>query len=62
MKMAEFPIAERDGADFHLAYIPASFDAPHWEEFDTKYMQALFQLGYDMAVRGYPWEKEPPDF
>ncbi len=55
-------IAERDDADFNLAYIPASFDAPHREEFDTEYMKALFQVGHDMAVQGYPWEKQPPGF
>ncbi|MEA3411513.1 MAG: patatin-like phospholipase family protein [Pseudomonadota bacterium] len=54
--------AERDGTDFNLAYVPASFDAPHPEEFDTDYMRALFQKGFDMAADGYPWEKTPPGF
>ena len=54
--------AERDGVDFNLAYIPPSFDAPHEEEFDTEYMRALFQTGYQMAADGYPWEKVPPGF
>jgi hypothetical protein len=25
-------------------------------------MKALFQLGYDRAVAGYPWAKTPPGF
>ena len=25
-------------------------------------MKELFQVGYDMAVKGYPWEKAPPGF
>jgi hypothetical protein len=25
-------------------------------------MRALFQTGYDMAVKGYPWAKVPPGF
>jgi len=54
--------AERDGVDFNLAYIPRSFDAPHREDFDTEYMRALFQTGYDMAATGYPWVKVPPGF
>ena len=54
--------AERDGLDFNLAYIPASFNAPHKEEFDTAYMRALFNVGFDMAAKGYPWEKIPPDY
>ena len=55
-------IAERDDADFNLAYIPETFNVPHREEFDTEYMKALFQVGYEMAVQGYPWQKEPPGF
>lgn len=54
--------SQRDGFDFHLAYIPPDFDAPHKEEFDTEYMRALFKRGYDMAARGYPWEKFPPGY
>jgi len=50
----------RDGIDFNLAYIPKSFNAPHQEEFDTNYMRQLFQTGYDLAINGYPWEKQPP--
>lgn len=53
---------QRDGVDFNLAFIPASFNAPHLKEFDSKYMQSLFQVGYDMAAGGYPWSKTPPDF
>jgi len=55
-----YSIAQRDGLDFNLAYIPGGFDAPHKEEFDTDYMRALFKLGYELAVKGYPWEKRPP--
>lgn len=51
---------QRDGIDFNLAYIPESFDAPHKEEFDTEYMRQLFQVGYDLAVKGYQWGKLPP--
>jgi predicted acylesterase/phospholipase RssA len=53
-------IAQRDGLEFNLAYIPASFNVPHKEEFDTDYMRALFKLGYEQALKGYPWEKRPP--
>ena len=54
--------AQRDGLDFHLAYIPASFDVPHGEQFDPEYMRPLFQVGSDMAAKGYPWEATPPDY
>ncbi|MGR9108363.1 MAG: patatin-like phospholipase family protein [Gammaproteobacteria bacterium] len=52
--------AQRDGIDYNLAYIPKSFNAPHEEDFDTEYMAQLFRTGYDLAVKGYPWEKTPP--
>ncbi|HKZ16628.1 MAG TPA: patatin-like phospholipase family protein [Geobacteraceae bacterium] len=55
-------ITQRDGVDFNLAYVPASFNAPHKEDFDTEYMRRLFALGYEMAAKGYPWQKAPPGF
>jgi len=54
--------AHRDGLDFNLAYIPPSFKTPLTEPFDTEYMRQLFQVGYDLAVKGYPWAKSPPAF
>lgn len=53
---------QRDGLDFNLAYIPETFDVPLTEPFAQDYMKALFQLGYDRAVEGYPWAKAPPGF
>ena len=54
--------AERDGIDFNLAHVPASFNVPHKEPFDPEFMRALFRVGYDLAANGYPWEKAPPGF
>jgi len=54
--------AERDGVDFNLAYIPAEFNAPHREEFDSAFMRALYDEGYRRAVESYPWVKRPPGF
>jgi len=53
-------LAQQDGLDYNLAYIPPIFNAPHREDFDTEYMRALFALAYDMAAKGYPWQKAPP--
>jgi len=53
---------QRDDVDFNLAYIPDSFNAPHKEDFDTEFMRKLFAVGYDMATKGYPWQKKPPGF
>jgi predicted acylesterase/phospholipase RssA len=54
--------AQRDGLGFHLAFIPETFDVPSTEPFDKAYMGQLFQLGYDMARNGYPWQRTPPDY
>jgi hypothetical protein len=54
--------AERDGIDYNLAYIPESFKAFHKEDFDTEYMRQLFDVGYKLAVNGYPWAKYPPGY
>jgi predicted acylesterase/phospholipase RssA len=54
--------AQRDDLDFNLAYIPPSFNVPKKEDFDTEYMRKLFDLGYNMALKGYPWQKTPPGF
>lgn len=52
--------AQRDGIDYNLAYIPATFDEKPKEAFDPEYMQKLFDLGYELAKARYPWEKVPP--
>lgn len=50
----------RDGMDFNLAYIPADFEKQSREEFDPEYMQSLFDVAFDRAKAGYPWEELPP--
>jgi predicted acylesterase/phospholipase RssA len=55
-------LCERDGNDFNLAYIPAEFNEVPSEMFDQVYMGKLYNLGYRMASKGYPWDKAPPDF
>lgn len=53
-------LAERDGAEYHLAYIPDEFDEESEEPFDIEYMTALYELGRSMAEDGYPWARTPP--
>lgn len=53
---------QRDGVDFNLSFIPSDFHPAHTQEFDTLYMQALFDRGYAMAKSGYTWQKVPPGF
>jgi hypothetical protein len=57
-----YATTERDGVDFNLAYIPASFDVPLNEPFDQHYMGELFKLGYNLGRSGYRWEKSPPGY
>ena len=57
-----YSLCERDGNDFNLAYIPSDFTEEPTEGFDPVYMGKLFELGYQMAREGYPWEKSPPGF
>jgi len=57
-----YATAKRDDVDFNLAFIPASFAAPHREELDNDYMRALYATAYKMALMGYPWAKAPPGF
>jgi len=51
---------ERDGLDYHLAFIPDDFNEESTEMFDPVYMGKLFELGYEMAKDGYSWETVPP--
>ncbi len=53
-------LAQKDGLDFNLAYIGADFTVEHQEDFDPKFMRALFDYGYQLGRKGYPWEKAPP--
>jgi predicted patatin/cPLA2 family phospholipase len=56
-----FSICQRDHVEYNLAYIPPNFDAPHKTDFDTAYMQALYEVGQRMAVKGQDWwYKHPP--
>jgi hypothetical protein len=57
-----YAYAQRDDLDYNLAFIPRDFTAKSTSEFDSAYMDALFQIGYQMACCGYPWSKYPPDF
>ena len=43
-----------------LAYIPASFRDTSTQVFDPVYMTKLYDLGYQLAMEGYPWQKTPP--
>jgi hypothetical protein len=46
--------SKRDDMDFNLAYIPKTFTRTLNKPFDHAYMVALFDVGYDLAAKGYP--------
>jgi Patatin-like phospholipase len=55
-----YVVAERDGIEFNLAYIADDYDIGAKESFDQEAMKRLYQLGYEWARAGYPWQKLPP--
>jgi predicted patatin/cPLA2 family phospholipase len=57
-----YVLALRDSIDYNLASIPIEFNVPSQGMFDPEFMQKLFNLGYEMARNGYPWEKYPPGY
>jgi hypothetical protein len=58
-----YTFAKRDKMEYNLAAIPPDAAPTRGRElFDQIYMNQLFDLGYDMAVKGYPWMNYPPFF
>ncbi len=55
-------ITQRDGVDYNLADIPSEFVPNPKEPFDPDEMTRLYDLGYNMAKSGYPWQKFPPGY
>ena len=53
---------QRDGLDFYLTYIPDGFTEVATEPFDKAYMRKLYDLGYNRAIGGQPWERSPPGY
>jgi hypothetical protein len=54
--------AKNSGIGFNVATIPASFNAPSRGAFDSDYMKALFNVGYDQGKGPNPFAAEPPAF
>jgi len=50
-----FAHCRRDGHDFNLACIPPTFTGKPFEAFAPVYMKKLYDSGYRMVVKGYPW-------
>ncbi|OAE98626.1 alpha/beta hydrolase [Bradyrhizobium centrolobii] len=50
-----YDFAKRNRLGFHLSYIERDYPAPPSEGFDTAYMRALYQYGYEKAAAGQAW-------
>ena len=57
-----YATTQRDGVGYNLTYIPSTFTVPHKEMFDTAYMKALFDVGFQAAQSGPHWQTTPPGF
>lgn len=55
-----YTFMKQRGNDYNLAYIPSDFVDDSKEMFDPIMMKKLFDRGYQDAVNGYKWHKEPP--
>ena len=56
-----YTVTQRDQLEYNLAFIPPTFDYPHTQIFDTKYMTELFAVGERTALKGTDWWwKRPP--
>ena len=56
-----YAMTQRDGAEFRLASIPASFTAESKQSFDPTYMKALFDVGFRVGLAGKAWVRTPPE-
>lgn len=57
-----FSVAQRDGLDLRIMSVPRDFDEEPEEAFDQAYMKTIYQLGYEMGLRGEAWRSYPPGY
>ncbi|QOZ76994.1 alpha/beta hydrolase [Bradyrhizobium sp. CCBAU 53351] len=55
-----YDFAKRNRLGFHLSYIARDYPPPPSQGFDTAYMRALYQYGYDKAASGQAWSSTVP--
>ena len=55
-----YDFAKRNRWGFHLSYIERDYPASPSEGFDTAYMRALYQYGYEKAASGRAWTSTLP--
>jgi len=57
-----FVVTKREDIEYNLARIPDDHVSRADEVFDPDEMRRLFDLGYEAAKAGYPWQHEPPGY
>lgn len=55
-----YDFAKRNRLGFHLSYIERDYPAAASEGFDTAYMRALYQYGYEKAAASQAWTSRLP--
>jgi len=58
--LSTYDFARRNRLGFHLSYIEGDYPAPESVGFDTAYMRALYEYGYQKAAAGRAWTSTPP--
>ena len=57
-----YVLARRDGIDYNVTWIPASFTEKLGDPFDRGYMNRLFKVGRTAIESGSAWSKYPPGY
>ena len=55
-----YVISQRDGFEYNLSSLPPDYIYEAKGQFDPIEMKMLYEMGYEAAKNGYPWEKYPP--
>jgi hypothetical protein len=55
-----YKFARHNHLGFHLSYIEREYPSSTSAGFDTAYMRALYQYGYERAATGHAWSTTPP--
>ena len=58
--LSTYEFARRNRVGFNLSYISRDYPASDSAGFDTAYMRALYQYGYEKAAGGHAWASTPP--
>jgi Patatin-like phospholipase len=58
--LSTYEFARRNRVGFNLSYISSDYPATDSEGFNTAYMRALYQYGYDKAAGAHAWTATPP--